>query len=438
MHNDDLASTVQTWNCIAGIGESGISISGSDLTIDPDEDLLEGTNYHIEIQDGAIDGFGGIDNSEGNNWRFATSASLTYYPLQNATDASLTDSFTLTFQDNIAFNPNLSFLYIQLYNQDSGSLVEEWICFNGIASDGLSISDNVLTIDPEDDLLEGTNYYVIIDDGAIDGYSGIDNSESNNWRFTAITYPPTPTVYSPEQDETGVSVTPSLQITFDRDVQFITPSAEYKILLRQGGTTIDEFIVSPGFTDSNLSFDGNLLTTDRLTITPYSTLELNTEYHIIIPSGLIESLPGAPFEGITTSTGWRFYTIGEPQWATGYPLTRNLLPASVDMVGQTDQSGTYYYVVTASATAPTEAQIKAGLDETGAATDYTFGSGAMTADQEFIQSIDLSDDILYDAETTYYIHLIVTDDVNVLDSPIATTSFYYTGKNCSCYFIYSG
>ena len=423
LFEDDI--NIETWYCWGGEPDPGVakSIDGLSLEITPGANLLEGSNYYITIDNGAIVGFSGIDNSESNNWRFSVSSSLIYYPEQNATDVDLNVTMTLTFANNISFNPSRTATKIQLFNNDA-TLIESWTCAGGRASSGASILDNVLSINPTSPIDEGVSYYITIDDGAIVDFSGIDNSEGNNWRFTAITYPPVPTVYSPDQGETGVSPTPSLQLTFNMDVQFIDPPSEYKILLRQGGTTIDEFIVSPGFVDGNLAFDGDALTTDRLTITPYtSPLETNTEYHVIIPSGLIESIPGAPFSGITTSSGWSFTTIGEPAWETGYPLTRNLSPTSVDMAGQTDQSGTYYYVVTASATAPTAAQIKAGQDETGTPTTYTSGSGAMTGGSEFAEAIDISNYGLYAAETTYYIHLIATDGVYSLDSPIETTSF---------------
>ncbi len=237
-------------------------------------------------------------------------------------------------------------------------------------------------------------------------------------------------LYSPAQDAINISITPLLQLEFNQDVQFIDPLAEYKILLRQGGSTIDEFIVAPGFIDGNLQFDGTgAFTSNRLNITPYTILEVNTLYHIIIPSRLIQSLNGELFGGITSSTGWQFTTVAEPVWASGYPLTRNLSPTAVDLVGQTDKSGTYYYVVTASDISPTIAQIKAGQDEVGSATAFVSGSGVMTGGAEFIESIDISDYDLYDPEITYYIYMVATDDVNSLDSEIGQTSFTTLERN---------
>lgn len=230
--------------------------------------------------------------------------------------------------------------------------------------------------------------------------------------------------YNPAQNATNVSTSPELLLTFNQDVEFVTPTVDYKILLRQGGTIIDEFRVAPGYTDGNLSFEADQLTTDRLKIIPYSILNVNTEYHVIIPSDLIRSTAsGELFTGITSQTGWRFTTVAQPAWASGYPLTRNVTPASVDFVGQTDKAGTYYYVLTSSATTPSAAQIKAGQDENGVATTFVSGSGAMVANTEFSTAIDISDIGLYDAETAYYIHTVTTENVGSLDSDAATTSF---------------
>ncbi len=275
-------------------------------------------------------------------------------------------------------------------------------------------------------LSANTNYVVYLV-SSTDWTEGtvMETSVPTQISFSTIAVATTPVVntYNPNQDETGISLNPSLQVTFDQDVKFIDPTLEYKIFLRQGGNVIDEFIVSPGYVDGNLTFDGDQLTSDRLTITPYTTLDPNTEYNVIIPSGLIESLTGMPFGGITSSTGWRFWTASEPIWAVGYPQIRNLTLTSVEMVGQTDKTGTYYYVVTTSATAPTATQIKAGLDETGASTMYASGSGVMTNNAEFVQPIDISDSNLYNAGITYYVHVIATDEDNLLDSSVETTSF---------------
>ncbi|MCW3785730.1 Ig-like domain-containing protein [Plebeiibacterium sediminum] len=291
---------------------------------------------------------------------------------------------------------------------------------------------NINSIDNTEYYISASNLspntsYVVYIVSSTDWSSGtaIETSVPTQIPFSTIAVATTPVIntYTPVQNATGVSINPSLQITFDQDVQFIAPTLEYKIFLRQGGNVIDEFIVSPGYVDGNLTFDGDQLTSDRLTITPYTTLDPNTEYNVIIPSGLIESLTGMPFNGITSSTGWRFWTAVEPIWAIGYPQVRNLTSTSVDMVGQTDKTGTYYYVVTANANAPTAAQIKAGLDETGIATVYTSGSGAMTNNTEFVQAIDISDSDLYLAGNTYYVHVIVTENVDLLDSSVETTSF---------------
>jgi len=428
--NSDTGSTIETWTCLFGSASDGATISNNQLILDPTDDLTEGTNYHITIDDGAIFGFSGIDNSESNYWRFSTSSPLTFYPEQNSTDFPLDADLTLTFQGDIFFNPNFTFLSITLYNSDLASQVESWVCINGNGQPGVSIVNNQLIINPSADLTQGTNYYITIDDGAIEGYGGIDNSESNNWRFKTIAYQPVPNAYNPEQDAINVPIDQSFQLTFDRDIQWADVAVEYKIRLRSGGSTIEEYIVGPGEVDSQLQIDGDQLTSDRLTITPYNNLDINTSYFITIPSGLIESTYGATFEGINNSesNNWRFTTVGVPIWTDGYPFTENLTLANIDFVGQTDKDGIYNYVVSASTAIPNASQVKNGFDGDGAAALITNSGtpGTMTADTDFGETLDISS---FTSETTYYIYLVATSSAGSLDSEVIQIPFTTLERN---------
>ncbi|TRX65688.1 Ig-like domain-containing protein [Carboxylicivirga sp. M1479] len=312
--------------------------------------------------------------------------------------------------------------YVEYYYGPAGDLLQNYIKSNNIS--GVTTADFPLITDAE--LFSNTEYFFTAYLYEAIATPPFGNYIGGGGELSFITASPlSVTLYNPLQDDSNVTINPLLQLTFNQDVEFIDPLAEYKILLRQGGATIDEFIVSPGFKDGNLVFDGNLMVSDRLNITPYSTLAVGTEYHVIIPSGLVKSFVSEEtFTGITSSTGWRFTTVANPVWANGYPLTRNVSPISVEFVGQVDKIGTCYYVVTDNNTEPTIAQIKAGQDATGSPASYASGSVAIeTASAEFNDAIDVSDHELYDAETTYYVYAVTTDDVNSLDSEIGITSF---------------
>jgi len=412
---------------IPGSRDSRLSVSGNILTINLSAETLDSnTEYSVSSVTGAIK----VGGSDWNNlvddtyWRFTTIASqVIFSPSRGATNTSLSPYLSISFpaQASIAFGT-----YIYVISSDY-SHVTQLFTGNSLADrdQRLSTVENILTIDLHNQTLNGsTEYFVYCTDGTISvgGTAWNELSDNTYWRFT--TAPPIEiTNYSPTPDAINVAVSPILQLTFNQDVRFITPESEYKILLRQGGSTIDEFIVSPGFTDGALKFDAVNHTTDRLTITPYSILDINTQYHVIIPNGLIESVNGDLFTGITSSTGWRFTTVGKPIWTATYPKTENLTPTQVDVVGQTDKAGSYYYVVSSSSTAPTVAQIKAGQDHTGFATNFIAGSGAMNASTDFRIAVDISNHTLYQAETPYYVHLVATDNVNSLDSDVGSTLF---------------
>ncbi|MBS2211447.1 Ig-like domain-containing protein [Carboxylicivirga mesophila] len=421
LYNDDSSSLIETWVCINSSAQPGVTISGDDLIINPSDDLLEGISYHIEIDPGAIDGFGGIDNSELNNWRFATVSSLIYYPLQDAIDVPLITSMTLTFQNSISFNPNFTFPEIRLYNGDADALLESWTCTLGSASPGVSISDNVLTINPTDNLLEGTSYYITIDQGAINGFDGIDNSEGNNWRFTAISYPPIPIIYSPTQDSINVPIDKTFRLTFDRDIQWVNVTSDYYIRINDNATQspVINYLIGNGEINANLN-----ITSDVLSITLPTALNPNTAYYITVPNGVIESTSGAGYGGINNAAdnNWRFTTVGPPIWTSGYPSTRNLSRTNVDIVGRTDKAGTYYYVVTSSITQPSVAQIMNGLDHNGAVALFhnSTAPGTMQANIEFVDVLDI--DGIDIAPTTYYVYYLAVSDQG-LDSQVGVTSF---------------
>jgi len=423
LYNTDSGLIVDTWTFALGLALSGDATGNGTnvLTLNPSIVLEPGTNYHVIIEDGALQGFPGIDDSEANNWRFTTTSPLLYNPVQDAVDVPLDQDLTLTFPGSITFNSSGVTKYIQLYSDTE--VVESWWIVAGYVAPGISIEGNLLTINPSANLQEGIDYYITIDDGALNGFVGIDNSNDNNWRFTSISYPPVPQVYLPVQNAVGVGINQNPVITFDRDIRFKTLTVgEFYIRISDqiSGLPVQSFIVESGNQDALLVINNN-----QLTINLRADLLINTQYYITIPTGIIESTTGAVFDGINNGpdNNWRFTTVGEPIWALNYPFTENITPNSVDIVGQTDKSGTYYYVVTSNPTAPTSTQIKAGQDETGSATSFTSGSGAMTGSVDFRETLDISNHTLYLAETNYYVHFITNENVNTLDSEIRSTSF---------------
>ncbi len=125
--------------------------------------------------------------------------------------------------------------------------------------------------------------------------------------------------------------------------------------------------------------------------------------------------------GITyTSTNTNFtYSSTPPAWTATYPKTGTIGGTSVQFLAKTNKNGKAYFVVLASgATAPSSAQVKAGLDASGnpLASGF-FGMVAMIANYES----DFSASNLVSG-TTYDAYLVAEDVVpNLQAAPVKVT-----------------
>ncbi|MEG4631630.1 Ig-like domain-containing protein, partial [Microcoleus sp. AR_TQ3_B6] len=167
-----------------------VTVSGSELTIDPIADLAEGTDYYVEIANGAIKDIAGNNYAgitENSTWNFTTVApadttpptASCFSPADNATDVGVSDNLVINFSEDI--------------QKGSGNLVIKKLSDNSVvetipvSADNVTVSGSLLTIDPIADLAEGTDYYVKIAKRAIkdiagNKYAGITGNST--WNFT--------------------------------------------------------------------------------------------------------------------------------------------------------------------------------------------------------------------------------------------------------------
>jgi hypothetical protein len=399
----------------------GVSIAGNILSINPASDLEIDTDYYLTIDAGAVESmqgapFAGIDNTS-TFWRFRTEVPpviTTYDPLEDATEVAIDKTIQLTFDKNIAANPGTAFYYIRIRDAADDSEFLSIYARNGAfeSGKGASITNNVLTIDPPSSFEASKTYYLDIEYGAIHGvdgtiFTGIDNSPTNNYQFSTVTNPPAVSSYDPLQDATEIAHNKALALTFDKAVRFNSTLSNRYIYIYDAaspGVPIFQSIVQNGAPNNPAEVylsNGDL----TLNINPAVDFNLNTNYYVVIDAGAVEALSGDPFPGIdnSVSNNWRFTTATPPIWTNGYPYTQGLTDISVDFVGQTNKNGNYYYVITNSATAPSEAQIEAGTDENDAPALIS-GNGGMTAITDFIASnIDIS---ILSISTTHYIYVV--------------------------------
>jgi len=418
-----------------GAADDGVSINNNVLTIDSPIDFNDNTTYYVLIEADAIESSVGGGSFAGiidvNQWRFTTAALspnptiVSYDPTEDATNISPDQILELTFDRNIQFNPSSTRYYIEIYEDGVGTPFYESQIRYGSADNGTSISNNILTIDSPISFNSSTTYYILIDsDGlqaAADGANFAGISDVNQWRFTTSA-PLAISEYNPIQNYIDILINQNPQLTFNQDIEFINPPAfSDAVYLKEQGTgrIIQTYAFTPGTANPNLTINGT-----TFTINLTQNMDASTATYITIPSGFIQSTAGEEFGGINNAedNNWRFTTIGGPSWATDYPSTNVIDFNSAQLLGQTDMSGTYIYVITATSDIPTVDQIKGGTVP-GTILTNQGSPGTMSAGVEFIDLIDISDSETYTPNTTYYVYMVATDGTFFLDSEIGETTF---------------
>src|SRR5690554_4209974 len=196
-----------------------VSISGSTLSI-AHSALSGSTRYYVEIQNGAIQGtnngpvFAGLPDKDA--WDFTTKEAPFTLDLQvpedGASDVALNASLVATFNQIIQLKSGAE---VYIYDYLSESLVET-------ITTGLSVSDGDLIINPTTDLTEGTHYYVVIPNGAVETTSGAafaGLSDKDAWDFTTVYLPLENPVLSPAHKADGVLKDVVLSLQFDKDIE---------------------------------------------------------------------------------------------------------------------------------------------------------------------------------------------------------------------------
>jgi len=375
----------------AGSADNGASIAGNVLTIDPPTTFNGSTEHYVLIDpDGILadpsgDPFPGIISTT--QWTFTTEALtdppavLSYDPIQNEVDVPVNKTFILTFVDDIKFNPSSTRYYIEIFEDGNPISVYESVVRFGAASNGTSILNNVLTIDPPNSLNGNTIHYITINPDAILSdpgnvpFSGI--LDPNQWRFTTVNLnPPSILTYNPTQGEIDVPVDKTLTLTFQENIKFNPSSTRYYIEIFEDGnpTSIYTSQVRNGIADNGASILNNVLTID-----PPTDFIDNTIHYVTIEANAILSDPGdLPFTGISDPNQWRFTTVDIiPPVITDYTPSQGVVDVPIDQIINLtfsqnikfNPSATRYYIDIYELGNPTpiyESQIRNGIADNGA------------------------------------------------------------------------
>jgi methionine-rich copper-binding protein CopC len=191
----------------------------------------------------------------------------------------------------------------------NGSAVLETI---SVGSAAVSIvTDSVVRINPAVDFPSSANMSVSLEAGTFEDLAG--NKFAGNtaapWRFTVVDYAnPTVVNTAPVDNATGVLPTDKLQLFFSEKVKKGA----------SGTITIDKGSVNQGIP---LSSSAIVVTDSIVTITPPTSLPINTYISVQITPGAFLDLANNAYAGIADTVTWNFRTVTDVNAPTDTQLS---------------------------------------------------------------------------------------------------------------------
>ena len=184
---DSKQNTVESFDIASS---SRVSLVDLVLTIDPTESLAAGATYFLvlspsNIKDLSGNAFAGVSYSFGTLGSASSNPDktpptlTTWSPTEGGTLASLSSDLVATFSESIV--KKIGTLELRL-GSASGSVVES---FDVATSSRVTASGSLLTINPTNDLLPSTTYYVVIPTGGVQ--DAANNALTNAATLTFIT-----------------------------------------------------------------------------------------------------------------------------------------------------------------------------------------------------------------------------------------------------------
>jgi methionine-rich copper-binding protein CopC len=269
------------------------------VIIDPVDDLLLETNYHIQIAAGVIldsngHAYAGINDTE--TLDFMTIGSEPLLNWSNPWDEGI-----------LKADSNLDLYFDETVVAGSGAI----IISNGTDTRTIDINDtdqviftggksgHSIIIDPAEDLIVDTSYYIqIAPDAILDNeghaYAGINDPDTLN--FSIIDSSPLLAHSYPGDDATEVWMGSDISLYFD---ELVTIGAGNITI--SNGVDIRTIDIQDS---SQVMFDGY----SGVYINPAIDLIPNTDYFIQMDSGVVTDLAGNPYAGIHDTTTLNFST----------------------------------------------------------------------------------------------------------------------------------
>lgn len=321
-------------------------------------------------------------------------------PINNSTDVPIsTNTFSLTFNEDIVINHTGA--SIILY--ENGNFKASQTVVSG--NSGVSALNNTFSVTFTNQLSFESSYYITIPSNIIQGISGslFSGLTENQWSFTteADQSHPAPQIIeesrTPQPGAVEVSRNPVVTVQFNEPIKWGNSTSLFQVVRKSDNVAAATF--TPGQSGTSIS-------TDLLSISFTSTtLAWGTEYYVMVMNDFVCSLNDVPFAGINDPEYWSFTTETQPPiWAESYPRIASQNANAFTFAGQTDQTGTIYFVVTSTGgAAPTTQQIVAGTNSNNQPARIAFNT-AMTAGSEVASAVNFNANT--PAGTYYYLYAV--------------------------------
>jgi Ca2+-binding RTX toxin-like protein len=286
-----------------------VILSYSEIYIYPTEDLLAGSNYFIQLDEGVItdlagNAFAGINDETTLNFVTAgpdTTAPVLQFssPYDDASEVPVYSDITLYFDEAIQAGSG----NITISNGQGDTRIIDVNDFSQVSfSYSKNGTTNTININPTEDLLTDSNYFIQLDEGVItdlagNAFAGVNDETTLNFVTAGPdTTAPVLQFSSPYDDASEVPVNSGIALYFDEAIQ--AGSGNITISNGRGDTRVIDV------NDFNQVFLGY----SEIYIYPTEDLLAGSNYFIQLDEGVITDLAGNAFAGIKDKTTLNFAT----------------------------------------------------------------------------------------------------------------------------------
>ena len=227
----------------------------------------------------------------------------TLSPADDVTGVAADADLVITMDENLVKGTG----NITIYNSDQS--VFEQIDITGSK---VTVSNTVVTINPDGTFQSPGSYYVKVASSAIqdasgNAYAGIQNNTS--WNFATVdAVAPRVATLIPSDDAVDVAVGVSLVMTMDENVS----SGSGDIVIYNPDDTVFESIP---ITDAKVT-----IANDQVTVDPASDLAENTVYYVQVDATALNDASANAYAGIQDKTTWNFTTVDPAQTPNTAPV----------------------------------------------------------------------------------------------------------------------